>query len=127
MKLKLLATCIGFLIANDADARLDDATSIALFDQLKAKSVAVQGVQLDLDRLHRIEDVAERSALKTWCGVDWQPAFLRFMQDERRAYQLDANAAAATAQYHGLVQELLAGDLRRTGACPSARRDSLEP
>ncbi len=59
-----------------------------------------------------------------WCGLDWQPQYLRFMQAERRRNSLTDVQAAYTGILFGLTQQTYAQALAANGKCSTNDREA---
>jgi hypothetical protein len=57
-----------------------------------------------------------------WCGLDWQPHYLRFMQSERKRNELTTVQAAYIGFLFGLTQQVYSQGLSSQETCSEQNR-----
>lgn len=74
----------------------------------------------------RIVNRGATSAIAAWCGIDYKPYYLEFMQEERRQYQWSDKQIAYIGLLHGLSVSGYSHALQERTCSPAQREHTLK-
>jgi hypothetical protein len=82
---------------------------------------------ISIEHARAIMLTGTRTALASWCGLDWQRrSFLPMMRHYRHELRFSERQMALVGLLHGIQQGMLEGQFKAKGACDAVTRDNLD-
>ena len=115
---EMAAEIMGIAREHITQAKLQDGSFVPAETEEEMKHLIIP-----IEDAKRVIHFGSKSGLAEWCGIEYRPAYLQFMQDERRLGKWNDKQIAYIGLLHGISVSVFSHSLQKTqGLCSEAQK-----